>query len=139
MDIANAIETIYRANATPDERRIAQEVCETAKNLPTAPLAGHHLSHISNNYSDNIRFFGLQMILHSIKTFPSSQAEQTQIKDLVLDLCANGIRDISTEPIFIKEKCVRLCVEIAERMWPLTWTDFNSFLKIEWTRSVFLF
>ena len=57
-----------------------------------------------------------------------------------LEAAFQGTKDILSEPLYIKEKCARLFVEVAKRMWPgPAWEDADRFLRglydtnVSWT------
>ncbi|KAJ3224559.1 hypothetical protein HK099_008240 [Clydaea vesicula] len=130
-ELIEAINLIYNPTSHSDQRRAATEFLESIKSLKEAPFLGHKLAHKNNNQQDHIRHYGLSLLENSVKfnwtKFSSEEAEK--IKLLIQDLLNEGIKDINEEKLFTKEKLVKVTVEVAKRMWPMQWPDFNYFLK----------
>ncbi|KAJ3090614.1 hypothetical protein HK102_003205 [Quaeritorhiza haematococci] len=131
LQVVEAINTIYNANATSDQRKYAQEYTESIKESTVSPTLGHFLAHKNNNQSEVVRYFGLALLEHSVKyKWANLQpAERDQTREAVVDLLKNGTYDILVERPFIKEKLAKLVVEVAKRMWPLQWPDMDALLR----------
>ncbi|TPX48204.1 hypothetical protein SeLEV6574_g02167 [Synchytrium endobioticum] len=108
------------------------EFCESVKEAPNGPIIGHYLAKKDSGQPDVVRHFGLSALEHGVRFrwAQYSDQEREQIRNCVIDLIQTGTKDILVEPLYIKEKCARLFVEVAKRMWPGPgWEDADHFLR----------
>ncbi|KAJ3187101.1 hypothetical protein HDU85_007139 [Gaertneriomyces sp. JEL0708] len=132
-EIVEALGTIYNPLATNEQRRLANNFCESLKEEPQSPLWGHYLARKDNAQPDHIRHFGLSLIENAIRykwnDGSYSDEDRARLKDVVIDLVKEGTFDILTERTYIKEKVAKLFVDVAKRTWPLQWMDMDVLLR----------
>lgn len=81
------------------------------------------ISDARNAFPPYARQFGLQSLLFAVQHHWDDYApdERAALKSAALQLLASGTLHMLTEAIFVKEKLVRLIVEIIKRDWPQRW------------------
>ncbi|KAJ1957863.1 karyopherin, partial [Linderina pennispora] len=131
-----ALELIYGASTTVEQRREAEALCEQVRESEEAALVGVQLSQRQHGYPATARHFGLRLIEDSLRSRWSGGKPSKNKKRLTLD---DGVmlRDHlwqmllqssqNTEPQYIREKLVSVFVMLVVRMWPSsTWVDLSS-------------
>ena len=73
--------------------------------------------------SNIIRFFGMQLMAATIS---ATTTISTTTPDHIMTLF-KSLKD--SDPPFIKEKACYLFVELAKRIWPVTWQDMDLLLR----------
>ncbi|CCG81825.1 Uncharacterized protein C328.01c [Taphrina deformans PYCC 5710] len=132
--VIQALEVIHSPTSSNPERASAQaHLDQLNADRNASCFFGFELA---KQHQDIVRHFGLNLLGRCISKDWSSfnPAEKTQIKDWVLTLCFEGLRDVG-ETNFILEKLAVLVVDIAKREWLQTWTDFDDVLQIMWTKT----
>ncbi|KAI9031353.1 armadillo-type protein [Hyaloraphidium curvatum] len=129
--VQEALELIFNPRTPNDQRVAAQKFTEEFKAQPSGPLFGYHLAHRNGGQSENVRHFGLGCIEYAIRFRWTEYGtdERTKLRDLVADLLRTGTDALVYQKKFLKEKLATIVVEIAKRMWPLEWTDFETLLQ----------
>ncbi|KAI9204326.1 armadillo-type protein [Polychytrium aggregatum] len=129
--IVEAVEVIYSPLASHEQRKTAESFCEDLKHDTNAPLYGHYLAHRSSGQSDTVRHLGLSMLEDAVRYKWDNYDDPTKLKlrEMSIDLVKAGTKGIEFEKNFIKEKIVRIFVEIAKRQWPWEWPDMDLLIQ----------
>lgn len=132
-DIINALSIVLSPSSNSLRRSQANQYLETVKIDRHNARLGLDLANIQN--TDEIRHYGLSLIESNIKlNFADYSAQEIEaIKELAVSL---PIKDIGEEKGFIKEKLVSILVELAKRLWPLNWIEFNGVLRSFYDQDV---
>lgn len=117
--IIEALELINNPYTDNLQRKNAHEYCSLVMNSNDIDL-GSRL--VNMNYNLNTRYYGLSMILNSIKT---ANGYNENIKITVSNLL---LHCSAADSKFIKTKITTLFVELIKRIWPLDWIDMDSLL-----------
>eukprot|EP01126_Amoeba_proteus_P048877 TRINITY_DN5672_c0_g1_i13.p1 TRINITY_DN5672_c0_g1~~TRINITY_DN5672_c0_g1_i13.p1 ORF type:complete len:1193 (-),score=217.68 TRINITY_DN5672_c0_g1_i13:422-4000(-) len=129
--VVEAVKVANNEFSTPEQRKLAQGVCDDFRELQDVFWYAFHLMHPSNE--PLIRHFGENVVEHVIKTrwnkYPAPQ--RNEIKNSLLNLLAAGTGDVLEEQVFVKHKSTAIVVEVAKREWPVTWkTLFDDIINI---------
>ncbi|KAJ1677405.1 karyopherin, partial [Spiromyces aspiralis] len=127
--IVRALNTIYSgASADRAEFARAQEVCEAFKSDPNAYQYGILLAHKNSGHNDFQRHYGLALVEHTVRFrwgwgssqtgVALSEGAQNELRDKLLALLREGLRDDGTEARFIEEKLAAVISSLIIRMWP---------------------
>ncbi|KAJ2725134.1 karyopherin [Coemansia sp. Benny D115] len=146
QQVLQALEFVYNADTTAEQRREAEAVCQKIKEDAEAPAYGLHFATTSNGYNAMTRHFGLQLIEHSIRHNWTNQPgkagkakgaesgksklaleEGLELRNRVWELIFSSCEPSSAEPQYIKEKLVAILVMLIVRIWPSRhWTDLSA-------------
>jgi exportin-5 len=133
--VIEALSLVLSPTTSSGNRSAANQYLESLKTDSNAAQIGGivsltYLSASLNNNLDNddqVRHFGLSLIESTIKLYLSyTPADIEAMKLLAQSLV---LRDIGVEKGFIKEKLVSVFVELAKRLWPMQWIEFNNILR----------
>ncbi|KAJ3020762.1 UNVERIFIED_CONTAM: Exportin-5 [Siphonaria sp. JEL0065] len=123
-----AIHNPLSDNAT---RAAAQLHLDTLKTtLPSFDVVKLGLKLFSESQNVQMRFFGLSLVEFVLR-LGWDRLDELQIgavrEDLVSALMASF--SLHHESLFLREKLCILVAQVAERMWPLQWPEFDRFLR----------
>ncbi|KAI8950207.1 ARM repeat-containing protein [Xylaria longipes] len=128
--IQRALDVVYSPYSSNDERKYAQSLLESIKDIPEAPAHGFHLAS-DKNRSPVVRHYALSLLDHSIKhkwtTYTTAEAKT--LRDWVLQLS----RDVAKgDPVYLRNKIAQLWVEVTKRSWGTEWMEMDSLLVQLW-------
>ncbi|KAJ3053173.1 hypothetical protein HK097_004905 [Rhizophlyctis rosea] len=130
--ISQALFVVYSPTSSNEQRRLAGGFLEQVKGNPASVPVAHSLAHKDNGQPDELRYFGLSVLENIIKfkwnSAELSDADRQKLKELVVNLTADGLKGFADEKSFIKEKVAKIFVEVAKRLFPLQWADMDLLL-----------
>ncbi|KAI1349253.1 armadillo-type protein [Xylaria sp. FL0043] len=128
--IQQALDVVYNAYSSNDQRQDAQAFLESVKDSPEAPSHGFRLAS-DKSQSPVVRYYALSLLEHAIKHKWASYAphESEALRNWMLALS----RDVAKgDPVYLRNKIAQLWVEIAKRSWGAEWMDMDSLLVQLW-------
>ncbi|KAI1751102.1 armadillo-type protein [Xylaria castorea] len=128
--IQHALDVVYSPYSSNDERKYAQSLLESIKDIPEAPTHGFRLAS-DGNQSPVVRHYALSLLDHAIKhkwtTYTAAEAKT--LRDWVLQLS----RDVAKrDPVYLRNKIAQLWVEVTKRSWGTEWMEMDSLLVQLW-------
>lgn len=77
-------------------------------------------------HEGRLRFFGLQLVEHSIEQRWDvyDEAVHSEVKQSLLQLMFNGTLPLEEEFPFVRNKIASIVAEVAVRTWPQRWPEF---------------
>ena len=132
--ILRALELVYDAHTSNEDRQDASQYLEQIKAQDEAPYHGYVLAS-NKSLAPAVRHYGLSLLEHAIRhRWTQYTAQQSgTLRDWVLKLALSVAGD---DPLFIRNKIAQLWVEIAKRSWVLDWMDMDELLVKIWSGSI---
>ncbi|KAJ3281036.1 hypothetical protein HDU79_011146, partial [Rhizoclosmatium sp. JEL0117] len=118
-------------------RAAAQQHIDSLKtSLAAFDLARLGLQLSTGNSELSVRFFGLSLIEYVLR-LAWDQLSLDQAHSLKSDIVASFHLCLSAgqQSTYITEKTCTLVAQVAERMWPLNWPEFDQFLRDTFLRN----
>ncbi|TRX88600.1 hypothetical protein FHL15_010551 [Xylaria flabelliformis] len=128
--IQQALDVVYSPYSSNDERKYAQSLLESIKDVQEAPTHGFRLA-CDKNQSPVVRHYALSLLDHAIKHKWTSYTtdEAKTLRDWVLQLS----RDVAKhDPVYLRNKIAQLWVEVTKRSWGTEWMEMDSLLVQLW-------
>ncbi|KAI1735157.1 ARM repeat-containing protein [Xylaria scruposa] len=128
--IQQALDVVYSPYSSNDERKYAQSLLESIKDIQEAPAHGFRLA-CDKNQSPVVRHYALSLLDHAIKHKWTSYTtdEAKTLRDWVLQLS----RDVAKrDPVYLRNKIAQLWVEVTKRSWGTEWMEMDSLLVQLW-------
>ncbi|KAJ3059770.1 hypothetical protein HDU98_004194, partial [Podochytrium sp. JEL0797] len=125
-----ALAAIHDPSSTNATRRAAQQHLDALKTTLSAFELARLGLQLSNEGEIALRFFGLSLVEFVLR-LAWEQLDAPQVLVLRDDLVALLFASTANPgtPPFVKEKTCALVAQMAERIWPLHWPEFDKFLR----------
>ncbi|KAI8619690.1 armadillo-type protein [Chytriomyces sp. MP71] len=133
-ELTSALSTIQSPISTNAQRQRAHETIEAAKQRPSE-CATLGVALILRTEScleaGNSKFLALSLLQHVLRFHwdTISKQEKETLKDAMVAWVAGPESSLNHAPRFLVEKSCAVLAQIAERMWPVNWRQFDDFLK----------
>ncbi|KAG7191476.1 uncharacterized protein KQ657_003071 [Scheffersomyces spartinae] len=117
IQIEQALDVIYGAKSSNEQRREAQAFLESIKSNDQSPYWGYQLALRVNSGDNNIvRHFGLSLLQHSInkRWYLFDLSKALAIRQWIVEL---SLQMTPLDPHYLKEKLAFLWVAVAKRSW----------------------
>ncbi|KAJ3230736.1 hypothetical protein HDU81_004277 [Chytriomyces hyalinus] len=124
--VTAALNAVHSPSTSLQERKSANEMLETIKHSPLCIQTGLELLSIARDV--NALFFGLSLLEHAVRFGWNSvsQPEKLLLRDQLAQILSHQAG--SSLPPFITQKACAVLAQVAERMWPVEWPEFDTYL-----------
>jgi len=131
--LKQALQIVYSAQSSNDDRKQAGAFLEAAKSEKEAPFHGFKLAH-DKALEPVVRHFGLLLLENAIRySWPDyTVTESVTVRNWILSLAENIDNN---DPVYLRNKIAQLWVEVAKRMWDNEWLDMDELLVRLWDNA----
>ncbi|TPX73925.1 hypothetical protein CcCBS67573_g04798 [Chytriomyces confervae] len=121
-----ALNAVHSPSTSLQDRKSANEMLENMKHSPLCIQTGLELLSIARDV--NALFFGLSLLEHAVRFGWNSvsQSDKLLLRDQLAQILSNQAG--SSLPPFITQKACAVLAQVAERMWPVEWPEFDTYL-----------
>eukprot|EP01080_Neovahlkampfia_damariscottae_P002186 gene2186-2050_t len=119
QQLTQAIVVIHNPSTSSEYRAQAQNFVDEFK-VKGTNIGSYALELLNNDKEDIFRHFGLQLLQHIVKNqwkdLDNSQKENFYAT--LLNYCSKGVREMTKEVKYVKEKTAAVVVAVLKREWP---------------------